>query len=170
VADAGLGQIQCSLVLGAHRGIEEPSVTKAHLGRDVPEQGHERLERYSGVDHHGGKGVAELMRRDVSDARDLRGAIEFQAQRLLSQAPAVVGEEELRGSSTSRVRKRSALGACRGDSIDQGDGLVVQGHHPLGIQLAQRNLEPRSVAGNFVHAIELEIEELTNAQPAGSGQ
>jgi hypothetical protein len=38
------------------------------------------------------------MRRDVSDARDPRGTIEFQAQRLLAQAPAVVGEEKPRGS------------------------------------------------------------------------
>jgi hypothetical protein len=48
--DAGFGQIQCSLVLGAHCGVEESTVTKAQLRRDVPEQGHERLERYSGVE------------------------------------------------------------------------------------------------------------------------
>jgi hypothetical protein len=40
------------------------------------------------------------------------------------------------------------------DAVDQRDGFLVEGHHAFGIQLAQRNLQPRALAGDLVHAVQ----------------
>ena len=50
------------------------------------------------------------------------------------------------------------------------DGFVVEGHHAFGVELAERHLEPGSVSADLVHAVELEVEQFTDAQPAGAGQ
>ena len=43
-------QVQRTFVFGAHCAVEEVCVAQAHLGGDVSEQGHQRLQRDSGVD------------------------------------------------------------------------------------------------------------------------
>ena len=112
-SDAGLGQVECPFVLGAHRGVEEPPVAKAHLRRDVAEEGHERLERHPGIHHGGGEGVPELVRGHVADAGRLCGPVELGAQSLLAEPSPVVGEEELarpsvRGCGSGRPSDRVA--------------------------------------------------------------
>lgn len=57
-ADASLSEIECSFVFGSDGGVEEVGVTQAHLSRDMPEQGHERLQRHASVDESGCVGVA----------------------------------------------------------------------------------------------------------------
>jgi hypothetical protein len=58
----------------------------------------------------------------------------------------------------------------RHDPVDDVEGLVVDRHHPLGVQLAQGDLQPGSRAGNLVHAVQFEVEELTDAHPGGAQQ
>ena len=50
-----------------------------------------------------------------------------------------------------------------GDPVDQRDGLVVEGDHAFGVELAERDLEPCAVATNLVDAVELEVEQLADA-------
>ena len=66
--------------------------------------------------------------------------------------------------------QRPASGACGGDPVDEGDGLVVEGDHALGVELAEEDLQPGAVAADLVDAVQLEVEELSDAQPDGSGQ
>ena len=103
-----LGQGERAFVFGADGGVEQPAVAQAHLGGDVAEQGHQRLQRHAGVDHGGGVGVPQLVRGDVADPGGLGGPVEFGADGVLGQPPAVVGEQELGGPPVARVRQRPA--------------------------------------------------------------
>ncbi len=67
----------------------------------------------------------------------------------------MVGEEELGGPAIARVWKWPTIRADGGYPVDKGDGFVVERDHPLGIQLAQGNLEPCSVARDLMNAVEL---------------
>jgi hypothetical protein len=49
----------------------------------MPEQGHQRLQRATGVDQRGGVGMAQLVGEDVSDVCGGGGAVQFGAQRVL---------------------------------------------------------------------------------------
>jgi hypothetical protein len=111
--------------------------------------------------------VPKRVRGDVADACILRGPGQLVAQRLGGQPAAVVGEQELCALAGARVRDRRAARAVRHDPVDQRDGLVVQGHHPLGVQLAERHLQPRSLAGHFMDAVQFQVGQLADAQPAG---
>ena len=102
------GQVEGTFVFGADGGVEELAVAQAHFRGDVPEQGHQRLQRHSGVDHGGGVGVPELVRGDVPEAGVLGRAVQFFAQGVLGQAAAVMGEQELGGPPVSRVGQRAA--------------------------------------------------------------
>ena len=166
-SDAGLGEVERSLVLGAHGLVEEPPITQAHLGRDVAEKCHERLERHPGVHHGGGEGVAELVAGHVPEPGLFGGAVELEAQGGLAESPAVVGEEELDETPGARVDERTSLGARGDDAVDEGDRLVVEGDHPFGVELAERDLQPRAVARDLVDAVEFEVEQLPDAKPAG---
>ena len=108
-SNTGLGQIERPFVLCAHRGVEEPAITKAHLRRDMSEESHERLERHPCIDHGGGKSMSELMWGHMADARGIGGTIESMPQSLLGQSSSVMGEEKLRGASIAGVRERPAL-------------------------------------------------------------
>jgi hypothetical protein len=74
----------------------------------MPEQGHQCLQRDSGVHHGRGVGVPELVRDDVSESCGPGCAVEFFAQGVLGQAAAVVGEQELGGPPVSRMAHRAA--------------------------------------------------------------
>jgi hypothetical protein len=50
------------------------------------------------------------------------------------------------------------------DAVDQRDGFLVKGHHAFGAQLAQRHLQPCALAGDLVHAVQFQVDELTDAQ------
>jgi hypothetical protein len=54
------------------------------------------------------------------------------------------------------------------DPVDQRDGLVVKGHHALGAELAEWDLQPRSLAGHLVDAVELEVGQLPDANAGRS--
>jgi len=72
----------------------------------MPEQGHQRLQRATGVDQRRGVGMAQLVREDVSDAGGGGGTVQFGTQRVLRQPPTVVGEQELGGSAGAWVADR----------------------------------------------------------------
>ncbi len=50
------------------------------------------------------------------------------------------------------------------------DGLLVQGHHSFGLQLAERHLQPRALAGDLVHAVQFQVDQFADAQPGGALQ
>ena len=56
---------------------------------------------------------------------------------------------------------------CGDDAVDEGDGLVVEGHHSFGVELAEGDLQPRTVARDLVDAVELEVQQLSDAKPTG---
>ncbi len=90
-------------------GVEQPPVAQAHLGRDVPEQGHQALQRDAGVDQGGGVGVAQLVRGDVRQAGVARRRGSSSSRSVVDgEAPAVVGEQELGGPAGARVGQRPA--------------------------------------------------------------
>jgi hypothetical protein len=58
------------------------------------------------------------------------------------------------------------LPAADGDPcVERAQGGVVERHDPLGVQLAQRHLQPGAVAGEIPQAVEFEVEQLTQTQP-----
>src|SRR5205814_1636118 len=81
-----------------------------------------------------------------------------------------MGEQELGGKAGARMWKRSPRSAGGDDAVDEDEGLVVERNHPFRVELAQRDLQPGTVAGNLVHAVELEVQQLPDAKPARSGQ
>lgn len=100
----------------------------------------------------------------------LSGPVEFGADRVLRQPPAVVGEQELGGPPVAGVGHRASVAADLGDVVDQFDDVVVDRDHPLGIELAERDLDPTAVARQFVQAVQLKVEQFPDAQSAGSLQ
>ena len=78
---------------------------------------------------------------------------------------AVVGEEKLDQAAGLGVGERTAGGALGHDPVDEGERLLVERHHPLRLELAERHLEPGAGACDLVHAVELEVEQLADPQP-----
>jgi hypothetical protein len=54
------------------------------------------------------------------------------------------------------------VGAEVDDVIDQVEDLGVDGHHPFGVQLAERDLQPAAVLAHFVDAVEFEVEQFSD--------
>ena len=50
------------------------------------------------------------------------------------------------------------------------EDLVVERDHPFGVELAERDLQPAAVAGDFVDAVQFEVEQFPDPQPAGALQ
>ena len=71
----------------------------------------------------------------------------------------------VRGWGSGRTVLRVA--AMRSTSAD---GFVVEGNHAFGVEFAERNFEPGAVPGDLVNAVELEIQQFTDAQPDCSGE
>src|SRR5664280_3171542 len=88
-ANAGFGQVESSLVLGADGGVEQVPVAQAHFGGGVTEDGHQGLQGHAGVHEGGGVGVSELVSGDVSEPSCGGGAIEFLAEPVLAHSVAV---------------------------------------------------------------------------------
>ncbi|OHV47346.1 hypothetical protein BCD48_18430 [Pseudofrankia sp. BMG5.36] len=112
--------------------------------------------------------MPELVGRDVAESGGVRGAGEFRAHRVLGKPAAVVGEKEIGGPAGARMRERPARRAGLGDAVEQVEGVVVEGDHPLGVELAERDLQPASLGGDLVDAVELEVEQFADAQAAGT--
>ena len=83
---------------------------------------------------------------------------------------ALVGEQEVGQLPGPRVAQRPARRPVLGDPVDDLDGLLVDRHHPLGEQLAQRHFQPGARAGDLVHAVQFEHGELADAHPGGAHQ
>ena len=113
----------------------------------MSEQRHQRLQRDAGVDQGGGVGVTQLVRGDVVEPGGLGGSVEFGADRVLRQPPAVVGEQELGRPPVAGVGHRPPVAADLRDVVDQREDLGVERDHPLGVELAERDLQPAAVAG-----------------------
>ena len=129
----------------------------------MSEERHERLEGHSGVDECSGVGVAQLVWGDVADPGGFGAAGEFGTHGGLGEAAAVVGEQELGGSTGSWMRQRAAWGAGGGDTVDERYGFVVEGDHAFGVELAERDLEPGSVFGDLVDAVEFKVQQFADA-------
>jgi hypothetical protein len=73
--------------------------------------------------------MAQLVAGHLAEPGDASGAIELETHRLLAETTAVVGEEELGGLPRARMRERASLRTGGDDAVDDGDALVVEGHH-----------------------------------------
>ena len=65
----------------------------------------------------------------VAQPSDASCAIELETQHLLAEKTAVVGEGELGCPPGARVREWASLRTRGHDAVDEGDALVVEGHH-----------------------------------------
>jgi len=129
----------------------------------MPEQRHQRLQRDTGVDQGGGEGVAQLVRGGGRQPGVVGDPGKHAAQLVDGDPTAVVGEQELGGPCGAGMGQRPARGAVGADAVDQCHGLLVEGHHRFGRELAQRHLQPGPLAGDLVHAVEFEVKQLTHA-------
>lgn len=68
--------------------------------------------------------------------------VELHPERLMAEAPAVVGEEELDDAAAFGVAQGAPRRTVLHNTVSQFDRLVVEGHHPFSGQLAQRSLQP----------------------------
>jgi hypothetical protein len=75
-----------------------------------------------------------------------------------------VGQQELDPAAVARVRQRPAGRARGGDAIDDRQHVVVEGDHPVGLELAERDLQPGALSGHLVDAVELEVDEFADPQ------
>ena len=106
----------------------------------------------------------------MSEPGSAGGPGELGAQPVLAEPVAVGGEQEVGGAAGSWVRDRAARAAGGADAVDQGEGLGVGRNHQFGVQLAQRDLEPGAGAGDVDDGVELEVEQLADAQATGALQ
>ena len=58
------------------------------------------------------------------------------------------------------------MSGCR-CSCRSGESLLIQRHHPFAVEFAERDFQPGSGAGDLVHAVEFEVEQFADPQPAG---
>ena len=133
----------------------------------MAEKGHQALQRAASVHQGRGIGVPELVRVGMRQARDGSRSGEFFLQALGRDAPAPTGEKELDEAEGAWVPQRAAWGPVGHDAVDDDERLVVEGDHALGAELPERHLEPGSLARDLVDAVELEVEQFSDAQPAG---
>jgi len=98
------------------------------------------------------------------------GPVQLVAQRVCGHAAALVGEQEVGQLAGARVAQRPARGAVRDDPVDEPGGFLVDGHHPLGVELAQRDLQPGPGAGDLMHTIQFQVAQLSDAHPGGPQQ
>jgi len=68
------------------------------------------------------------------------------------------------------MRHRPAGRPGAGDAVDQAGGVVIERDHALAVELAERDFQPGSGAGDLVDAVEFEVAQLADAQPGGSGE
>ena len=54
--------------------------------------------------------------------------------------------------------------------VDQVADVGVDRDHAFGVKLVERDLQPAAVFGQVVDAVELEVEQFPDPQPAGSLQ
>ena len=166
----GHGWVEGAFVFGADGAVEELTVAQAHLRGDMAQQRHERLQGHAGVDQSGGVSVAELVRGQLAQARGFSRPGELASDRILAEAVAVMGEEEIGGTARPGVGQRPSGRPRAADAVEQVEGVVVEGHHAFCVEFAQRHFEPGPVAGDLVNTIHFQIEQLTDAQPARSLQ
>ncbi|GGL10342.1 hypothetical protein GCM10011588_25970 [Nocardia jinanensis] len=112
--------------------------------------------------------MAQLVRGDVPDPGDGCSAAELEADGLLGESSAVVGEQELGRFSGAWVRYRSSGTAYFDDPVDEFDCFVVEWDHAFGVESSEWDFQPGSFAGNLVEAVDFEVEQFPDPQAAGS--
>ena len=128
---AGLGH---RLVVGGpQRRRCELGVAQGHLGGDVPEQRHERLQGHPGVGQAGGVGVAQPVRGDPRGVAGVDqqsggsgGAVQPGADPPGTESASLGGEQKVGGSAGLGVWDRALLAAGGGPGVERGDGGVVE--------------------------------------------
>jgi hypothetical protein len=134
----------------------------------VTEQRSDRFEAHPSVDRLGGKGVAELVGVDVSDA-----GVDADASHDAVHGPPVdrdvaVGEESALGADV--------VGVGGGPVGEEGDEVGVQGDEPVVAELADRHAEPvgvpiwvtASAASSQSSVARRPVRASISARPAGS--
>ena len=81
-----------------------------------------------------------------------------------------MGEQEVGGYAGAGMAHGASWGSGGGDSVDDGEHLVVEWHHAFGVEFAQRDLQPAALTGYFVDAVEFEVEQFPDPQAARSLQ
>ena len=114
--------------------------------------------------------MPELVGHHIVQASIGGGAVQLGAQRARRHAAALVGEQEVGQLAGARVAQRPARRAVLSDPVDEREGFLLDGHHPLGEQLAQRDLQPGAGAGDLVHAVQFQVGQLADAHPGGPHQ
>jgi len=137
----------------------------------VPEQRHEGLQRHAGVGKGSRVGVAQLvgghdqhLSAGAVQPGVLGGGQEPVAQPRGAEAVAVLGEEEVGGPAGPRMGHGSVPPAGRGPFVQGGERVVVEGDHAFGGELADRDTQPGPGSGVVDDGVELEVEQLPDAQ------
>lgn len=75
----------------------------------------------------------------------------------------MVRKQEVGWSAGSGMRQCPTWRSGLDDAINDNESIFVERNHALGVQLAERHLQPRSMSGDLVNAVELEIQQLPDA-------
>lgn len=70
----------------------------------------------------------------------------------------MVGEQELRQAAVAGVRQWPAWRPNLGDVVDEVKDLLIEWDHAFIFEFAEWDFEPAALAGDFVHAVQLEVE------------
>ena len=114
--------------------------------------------------------MSELVGHYAVQPRFGGGSVQLIAQSICGDAAALVGEQEVGLLAGARVAQWPAWGAVGDDPVDEPGGFLVDGDHPLGEQLAQRDFQPGAGAGDLVHAVQLQVDEFADAHAGGPQQ
>lgn len=94
----------------------------------------------------------------MAESGGLGGEVEFVTDGLLRDAAAAGGEQELRRSAVTGMRERPTVRAQFDDLVDERDGVLVEGNHAFGGELAERDFQPGSVLLELVDAVQFQVE------------
>ena len=100
----------------------------------------------------------------------LSGVIELAADALLREPAPEIGEQELCRPSVARMRERPPVGADLDDPVDHVQDLGIKGNHAFGGELAERDFQPCPIPIDLVNAVQFQVEEFPDPQPAGALQ
>ncbi|BAS11987.1 hypothetical protein AHiyo8_02900 [Arthrobacter sp. Hiyo8] len=75
-----------------------------------------------------------------------------------SDSGAAQGEQEVCGAAGARMRQCPLGTPFAHPLVQGGQGRVIERDHALGVELAQRDLEPGAVTGKVLEAVEFEVE------------
>jgi hypothetical protein len=143
----------------------------------VTHEGHEGWQGDAGVDEAGAVGVAELVRGDVQGRAvgaqqpgRRGGAVQAMGEAPFGGPAAPLDEYEVGQVPVAGVRDGPQLASPCHPGVQDIHGVGVQGDHPLGGELADRDPQPGAVGAEVDQAVQLEVEQLAHAHAGGPQQ